>query len=221
MVVLPFVGAITSPQDFLSWYLTYSVPLWARSGVDCFYGGYYEHLTHYGLPVKGRKRSLLIARQLYFFLAARELGYESDEINRIIDHGEDFLLSRCITTSGVLIKSCDFDGSNVDPTANLYDASFAILALAKLYRRSADPEYESIAIVILSSLEKDSFGSYYDSSFPRNRLANPHMHLFEAFLDWFSLQTSNQLVWSASIAELLRVVTDHFFSSIHQWLLNH
>jgi len=82
-------------------------------------------------------------------------------------------------------------GQLIDDTPDLYDLSFALLALAWLYRSTLEKHYLVIAHQTLDFIESTlahPYGGFFSFAGDSNyRQQNPHMHLAEAMIAWMDL----------------------------------
>ncbi len=69
-------------KDPLSWLSERSMPIWLRRGFDTRVGGFVENLSWEGEPLKGPRRCMVQARQIFSFRAALSLGAVNDETAR-------------------------------------------------------------------------------------------------------------------------------------------
>jgi mannose/cellobiose epimerase-like protein (N-acyl-D-glucosamine 2-epimerase family) len=188
-----------------TWFLDQALPLWSRYGVDAQRGGFYERLHPSLIPSHEPRRARLVARQIYFFAAGGTLGWEGP-VDELIDQGYQFLRQHLLRSDGQVLASCTATGDIIDQRQLLYDVAFVLLALAKIaQRRPESVELESLARCIVAQLHPHPLGGYIDSIYPDLQCANPHMHLFEAFLAWSLLVGSADRFWwerAAALADL-------------------
>lgn len=211
-----------------SWFLDRSVPFWSQYGVDHSAGGFFEKLESAPpfTPTVEPRRARLVARQIYFFAVAESLGWEGPAED-IINHGFEFLNQYLLDSSGRISASCSHSGEIIDGRQHLYDVAFVLLALSRQAMRVSDPSgYEQLAIQIVTQLAANPYGGYIDEVTPSSQCANPHMHLFEAFLSWTIATNLQSQFWidrTELLAELacnvliqpdIDALPEHFD---HQW----
>lgn len=211
-----------------SWFLDQSVPFWSEFGVDHSAGGFFEKLDSIPpfSPTAEPRRARLVARQIYFFAVAESLGWKGPA-DDIINHGFEFLNQYLVSSSGRISASCSHSGEIIDGRQHLYDVAFVLLALSRQAMRVSEPSvYEELAIQIVTQLVANSYGGYVDEVTPGRQCANPHMHLFEAFLSWTTATDLKSQFWierTELLAELacstliqpdIDVLIEHFD---HQW----
>lgn len=174
---------------FLNWFCTQAMPLWTTAGVDLAQGGFAEKLDVHGQPVDEPRRTRVVARQLYVWAVAENLGWPHDT-SGLIAHGLDFLLTRLLQADGTFASSVTPQGQVVNPQFDLYEQAFALFAMATVYRRRPEAHAELLAVStrLLTALRAGwghPLGGFEESQPPTLPLrANPHMHLFEAALQW-------------------------------------
>ena len=211
-----------------SWFLDQSVPFWSQFGVDHSAGGFFEKLDSIPpfSPTAEPRRARLVARQIYFFAVAESLGWKGPA-DDIINHGFEFLNQYLVSSSGRISASCSHSGEIIDGRQHLYDVAFVLLALSMQAMRVSEPSvYEELAIQIVTQLVTNSYGGYIDEVTPSMQCANPHMHLFEAFLAWTTATDLKSQFWiertellaklacSSLIQPDIGVLPEHFD---HQW----
>ncbi len=202
---------IAAYKPLEAWLFHKALPLWADVGRDKS-GGFYEKITHAGVPTDDPRRTRLVARQIFAFAAAREMGWaglEEASCDDLIAHGLAFFHERCVAPSGLVYSVVRHDGPPPKPGFDSYDHAFALFALATAARAGHDaPQQEATARAMLAAM-KDGFAhpeaGFYEGQPPAGPLlANPHMHLFEAALEWLE-HLPGDAEWGAfadSLAEL-------------------
>jgi mannose-6-phosphate isomerase len=195
-------------EELRSWFLDQALPLWSRNGVDRQAGGFFEKLHPNLQPTAEPRRARLVARQIYWFAAGGELGWQGP-VDELIHHGFQFLTRHLISCEGEVRASCAADGGPLDIRQHLYDVAFVLLALAKIAkRRSGSAEMQLIARSIVGQLSPHPLGGYIDEITPEMQCANPHMHLFEAFLAWTTVPGATDCFWSHRAAALASLAMD-------------
>lgn len=190
-----------------------TLPFWARHGVDRDGGGFHERLDGERRPViRDGKRAMVQARQVYVFAQAALFG-RLDEGAGLARAGFDFLVRHCRHPEGGWRFRVARDGHPMDDTRDLYTQAFVLFALAWWHRLTADVAVRSLAEETLEYLDKamaHPAGGYHEGIDAAGRVTagvrrqNPHMHLFEALLEWHA--ASGDPVWlerAKPIAELM------------------
>ncbi|MHC5307595.1 AGE family epimerase/isomerase [Bartonella sp. LJL80] len=209
---MPQSGAYLSRVEH--WLFDETLPLWSTRGVD-EKGGFYEALGFDGLPLLRDKRMRTMARQIYAFAMAGEMGWDGP-FKALIDHGLDFIACNGRTSNGGWASVLGKEGGIIDDTEDSYDQSCVLLALAHAHRvghKQALP----MAMETFSFLDRclaDKHGrGFLENTHARAkdgfRRANPHMHLLESFMAWFEVTGDIGFLQRASrIVELFK---SHFF----------
>lgn len=181
-----------------------ALPLWARIGVDREYGGFLEEVDFRGEPTSvDFKRVRVTCRQIYVFSHAALLGWSEGAALSL--RGYDYLLRKARRADGGFVRLLTRQGDVKDATPDLYDISFALLALAWRYRLTGDEDVRSLAAETLTYVREhmrgpgEGFWQWLPPTGPR--LQNPHMHLteaclaaFEAFGEDIYLQQARDLI---------------------------
>lgn len=215
-----------------AWLRTDALPLWSERGVDRDCGGFYEKLTQGGTVVEEPRRTRLVARQIYVFATAGELGWQDNETSHdLMDHGLDFLINNCFTSSGTVHSAVDPRGQPLGSNFDLYDHAFALFGLAACARLGHHrASVVDLALGLVNAMVagwKHPIAGFEEAMPPREPLnSSSHMHLLEAFLEWEALDDND--FWhrlSDEIADLaLSKLMDPATGSIpehfnHDWSL--
>ena len=188
---LPPLAALKREHaDLTRWLFDHALPLWSERGVDVSAGGFYEKLAQDGSVIEEPRRTRLVARQIFVFATAAELGWpERNTANALVDHGLDFLLGKCLSDAGTVFSTVAPRGGPLNPDFDLYDHAFALFALATVarlgHRRTTMCDSGRTIREAMVAGWKHPASGFEESFPPREPLnANPHMHLLEAFLEW-------------------------------------
>jgi mannose/cellobiose epimerase-like protein (N-acyl-D-glucosamine 2-epimerase family) len=165
-----------------------ALPFWSLLGVypnGCFV----ERFDLAGNPVDpGFTRVRVQARQIYVYCHAHVAGLFA--LPQCFERAFDFFIrSAWLGADRGWARLITRDGALLNGSSDLYDISFALLALAWRHRVAPDPQCLKIAHATLDFLDahmKHPLGGYdndADRSLPRCQ--NPHMHLAEAMNAWF------------------------------------
>ncbi len=171
------------------WATTTLLPFWADVGFDTSLGSFREQLTPSGEPDHpGFTRLRVQARQTFVFADAHTRGAGPWALPAA--RAGYALLGRCRDPErGGYPTRLAPDGSTLDPTIDLYDQAFVLLACAAMYRATGEPEPLERTRALMTVLEQTmahDAGGYAEgigpaaSQLPRRQ--NPHMHLLEALL---------------------------------------
>ena len=208
-----------SPAHVERWVFASLLPFWRTRGVDSEAGGFHEKLDLDCRPiVRDGKRCMVQARQIYTFAQADMIG-ALDAGTDAAAVGRDFLLAHFAHPDGGWRFRVSRDGRPADDTRDLYTQAFVLFALSWLHR-TGDRDARAHADRTLAFLDDEMShpeGGYREAvggapkSSHGERRQNPHMHLFEALLDWH--EATDDRMWldrSRAMAELLdrRFVVD-------------
>lgn len=172
------------------WAVEKALPLWSGAGFDERWGGFHERLDLAGAPITDVPRRLMVqARQIYVYTHADLLGWWPDREGRL-DRAVATLIEKFHRADGEpgFVHSVFADGRVADATRDTYAHAFALFALGWSLRRRKDASLLSVVEETLSVLDRKlacAGGGGFETGAPlksRERLQNPHMHLFEAFL---------------------------------------
>ncbi|MEJ1118404.1 AGE family epimerase/isomerase [Phyllobacterium sp. CCNWLW109] len=213
---LPQVGAYGNRVRH--WLFDETLPLWSTVGVDTRHGGFHEAMSFDAIPINKTKRMRTMARQIYAFAVAKEMGWDGPA-HDLIEHGLSFI-TKGRTDRGGWVKTFNPDGSILDASEDTYDQSFVLLALAHAHK-AGHPQALRLATETFAFIDEYLADSRMTGflEMPDDkglRRSNPHMHLLEAFLAWYSA-TGNRdyLQRAARIVDLFR---HHMFDS-ETWTL--
>ena len=128
-----------SPSQALDWLCGAAFPLWLKHGVDWKNGAFHEELDPDTLaPRVAFRRLRVAARQVYSFAAAARMGIaRADEAVAL---GVDFLRHHARQADGGYATLFNLSNVPIDPTRDLYDHAFVLLAFAHAGERAAASE---------------------------------------------------------------------------------
>jgi mannose/cellobiose epimerase-like protein (N-acyl-D-glucosamine 2-epimerase family) len=178
-------GGEPAGQACLRWLTDQAWPLWLEHGVDWQRSAFHEHLDPASLRCAASFRRLRVAaRQTYVFSKAAR--HHIPHAKEAVALGLDFLQGPARLPDGGFAWRFDLDNQQIDPTLDLYDHAFVLLAFsaaaevvgAECVRADAVALVDHIA-VRFAHPQGGYRGSIPDAQL---RLQNPHMHLFEALL---------------------------------------
>lgn len=168
------------------WLLEQAFPLWLTKGVDWEHGGFFEDLDSAGKANAKNKRIRSVCRQIYVACVAHEL--KSPLALASIEHGLSFLESFARSADGGYYSTFDPHGAPLSQDIDTYDLSFVLFAFAHVYKQLRLDKARHSALELLAFIQqhlahdKGGFREGIPSRHPRRQ--NPHMHLFEACLEW-------------------------------------
>lgn len=204
--------------ELLHWFIEQAMPLWSTAGTDWSQGGFAEKLNAQGMPVDEPRRTRVVARQIYVFSVARKLGWQGDA-TRWVDHGLDFLLNRLKQADGTFASSVTPAGQVVNARFDLYEQAFGLFAMASAYRlrplasQGLQVTSERLLEALRQRWSHPQMG--FEESIPPGvpLRANPHMHLFEAALQWAEAQPHPDQRWGSLAEELAALALRHLIQS--------
>jgi mannose-6-phosphate isomerase len=178
-------SGLSCGQDGLRWLTDHAWPLWLEHGVDWRRHAFRENLDAASLECQASFRRLRVAaRQTYVFSKAASYGVPRAEEAVVL--GLDFLRARARLPDGGFAWRFDLDNRPIDPTRDLYDHAFVLLAFAAAAEVIGADGVHADAVAIIDYLATRFVhpGGGYRESIPAiaPRRQNPHMHLFEALL---------------------------------------
>ena len=184
-------GLVAACDALKGWLLRDAYPLWAELGPDRARGGWHDRLDLAGDPVLGPQRARVQARQAWTFAQAPALGW-AGPWREAMTWGLEALETRFRRPDGLYRSLAPPRGPPSDH-AELYDQAFVLLALSAAHQ-AGEPGANAAAESLLGRLAPHGGGGFKELSGDA-LLANPNMHLFEAFLSW--AQAGGGTVWSA------------------------
>ena len=169
------------------WMTGAALPLWCGPGHAGPGRGFIDDFDRAGRPAPEPRTAVLVqARQIYVYSHAALLGWPhglaaaGDALQLVQDHGW--------APGGGWVRSIGRAGGVADPTIDLYDNAFMLLALAWFARATGEATAIGWAHRTLDAIEArmrlgdtPGFANTWPEE-PGPRLQNPHMHLLEAML---------------------------------------
>lgn len=212
-------GAMVRP--FRNWLFETALPFWLDHGLDQDKGGFHEVLDFGGKNAGADKRLRTMARQIYVFAKAKEMGWTGDTV-LAVEHGLAFLNYTPTAHYGGWFKTFTASSEPLDRTEDVYDHAFVLLAASQALRAGFDAA-QPLARRVLSFLESmetrspdEAWNGYLeDGSGTLPRRSNPHMHLLEAFLAWH--EASGDALALSKASQIVSLLTEHF-SQQDDWL---
>ncbi|MBI3289039.1 MAG: AGE family epimerase/isomerase [Elusimicrobia bacterium] len=194
-----------------TWLSDHVFPLWTQSGISTD-GDFLEALSLDGEPIDLPRRAMVQARQIYAFRVGAALGAcPAARARVIVARAAARLIDRYSLASGAFIHSLGTDGSPRGKP-DLYTQAFALFGLANAYAVSPDEALKRRALAVLDYLQRErrALSAGY-TEFEGDELvlrSNPHMHLFEAALNWMQVDPSS--CWSDLAGEILHLCLGAF-----------
>lgn len=173
------------------WLWSDVMPGWAERAICPQSKGCVENLNLEGeAQTQENRRGRVAPRQLFSFARAKRLGWNPDQAaDQIIENALSFIEGPSRLEQGGWAHQFNADGSIADTRRDLYDHAFIALAGSEL-AALGDSRGEVLAqeaFATIDTLFADPVhGGWHDpETAPDCKLANPHMHLFEASLAHF------------------------------------
>ena len=186
-------------------------PRWTTGGRDPADGSFVESIAADGTPLDLPRRGRVTPRQIYALGRAPRFGWQGDVVS-IIDSAWNAYRSRYLRFDGLFRTLVSAHGAVLDDTALLYDQAFVILACAAASEVQPSGPWENLAESLMRRIEvilRAPGGGFWNGRVPaRVLLANPHMHLLEACLEWEAL--SREPTWTTLVNELVRLAVGRF-----------
>jgi mannose-6-phosphate isomerase len=193
------------------WLVQQAYPCWWSRGVDHAHGGFHESLRQDGQPSGEARRARLYPRQIYAFSLARELGWSGPAADAV-RQGLTALLAHYRRPDGLYRGLIAPGGAPLVERAVLYDQAFVLLGFAGAHKALGERSARDGAHELISRIEatlRNASGGFEESA-PRSLplLANSHMHLFEACLEW--MQQDDDRRWSELAEEIVELALRRF-----------
>ncbi len=210
-------------QEARSWLFEYALPLWWENGFDSANQCFHEKLSLDGTPFSAPRRLFVQARQTYVYARAGRLGW-SGPWREATRAGADVLLAHAIGDNGAPRHALDAQGKQSDNRADLYDLAFFLFALAEASSVLDEPELVSRATAVIAWLDANwalQQGGFDEGEIKKTppRRQNPHMHLFEAFLNLHT--ATGQLEYMERASAIAALFKTRFFDEKHGALPEH
>lgn len=216
MTATSLTKLVAEYDQLASWMHDKAFPLWATMGIHES-GVTWEALDFDGQPVASDAvRVRVIARQIFVFSLAYERGWQPERCREIVQHNFDALTQRCRRADGLPGKVFSLSSARlIDDTFCLYDAAFALLAMASATRvlgpDSTITSIDEVLAAMAQHVAREEGGYIEESVSSLTRLQNPHMHLFESLL---AIGEIGENPMASSIqARLLSFIQETFFDN--------
>ncbi len=195
------------------WLRDAALPLWWHKGADRVLGGFYETLDEAGEPSRQNRRARVIGRQIYVYACAHRSSLPGPW-RKAAEHGLSFMLNHFIRPDGLIRATLSPDGEPLNDDTALYDQAFCLFSLAAAASAGIDPEgcrsrAENLADVLESEWRLPA-GGFIEHDVQKYQ-ANPHMHLFEASLEWEAAGGGAR--WTRLADEIAGLALTHFIDA--------
>lgn len=217
----------TSPEAVAfckNWLKDDVIPLWTKNGIDKNNGSFYESLQDDGSPDRGPRRALVQCRQIYALTEAYNMQLiEKSMAQKIVSDAIHFLNQYYKKTGGNFSHAVDGQGEVSESQSELYTQAFILFALARAYKLLESSEIKSTALQLLRYLYTARSLPHGGFSELKNNVllfqSNPHMHLFEAAIEWIKIDSAPE--WKKLGQELFILATEKFIDSKTGFLAEH
>ncbi|CAN5281020.1 mannose-1-phosphate guanylyltransferase/mannose-6-phosphate isomerase [soil metagenome] len=196
------------------WLVEDALPLWWTKGADHEKGGFHELLAMDGSSPAGERRARVQGRQTFVYADAMIRGRPCPgEV--AVRQGLDYLYAKFLRPDGLMRSTVDANGAPTDETVTLYNQAFALFALSQAYAALGKPA----DLVEKAHALRRSIGSHlrarpggFREAGEHEFQSNPHMHTFEAALDWEALDP-DPAPWTALADEIAGLALTHFIDA--------
>ncbi len=219
---------ITPASDLIvfckNWLKMDVFPLWIKNGIDLHTGSFYESLAADGSAICGPRRALVQCRQIYAFTEAYKMQLiEKPQAVLIVSRALQFLDQFYKKPNGSYRHAVVGSGEVSESQSELYTQAFVLFALARAYELLKTQSIKVSALQLLQFLyseRKLAAGGF--TEIKNNVLlfqSNPHMHLFEAAIEWIKVDPAAE--WKKLGLELFTLSTNHFTDPKTGFLAEH
>lgn len=187
------------------WLRSAALPLWGTVGVDPANRGFREGLTPDGRPHDPTRRGRVQSRQAFVFATVAAEGFDGPWAD-VARQGFCWYMAHGRRADGLFVYATDTAGAVTEPTVNIYEQAFAMLAMSAL---GDDWEVPALQTLAAMDVMRHPAGGYREAS-GQPFQANCHMHLLETCLAWEAVGSDK--AWTARADELARFALDRFIA---------
>lgn len=207
----------SAAEKFENWLANALFPKWCKDGFDKN-GAALERFTEDGLPDwQADKRIRVQARQIFSLCYGQKNGFISSApeqvagINQFIDEVcADYL-------PGFYPMVIDANNKIKKDVSDLYDIAFFFLAFTWQYDVLNDTKAIEKANALATHLDEKlaaDNGGWLEGTYAHDiRRQNPHMHLFEAFMNLFLVTKDDR--WKTYANRIFDLFKAHFYDAKH------
>tara|TARA_R110000744_G_scaffold26786_3_gene65778 strand:+ start:21310 stop:22476 length:1167 start_codon:yes stop_codon:yes gene_type:complete len=200
-----------------NWLGKHTLPYWAENGFMPNGSAIEGFLANGQADVSANKRIRVQARQMFCCAYASKQGWLKDAMHKV-NQLDNFVQQHAqIDDSGMFSHILDNQDKVADPSVDLYDCAFFLLAYAWRYAVFNDLHALFKANQLIDSIEaklKGSSAGWLEGSYEYPwRRQNPHMHLFEAFLALY--QATRDAKWLGYAGEIFGLFENVFYDHEH------
>lgn len=210
---------LNRPNNFIqesdAWLANDVFPLWTARAVDATNGGFVESLDAQAAVVPGPRRAMVQARQIYAYTEALKLKIlNSEDVLSLIRKNCKFIENYSLP-NGAYLHAVTAAGEPVQLQSELYTQAFMLFGLARAYECLGDSDLKSRALKLISYLNRERKNNSGGFTEIKNEQvvyqSNPHMHLFEAVIEWIRIDTDP--VWKKIAHDMYHLCQTHFVNN--------
>ncbi len=214
--------------SYRNWLTEFVSPVWLKGSFDEKIGLFAENLDLTGSPVGNEYRSMVQARQIFSTHAFLKMGLAQSpsQANLLKEHGllsAQICVDKCQQSNGSYVQSIDSRYQVKNPEPVLYTQAFAIFGLAHAYQLSPDENFKAAAKRVVEYLRRErvvAAGGFSELIVGKTLYqSNPHMHLFEAAIEW--LEAAPEKIWEDLADELFALAKAKFYQDDSGALCEH
>ncbi|HEY7664500.1 MAG TPA: AGE family epimerase/isomerase [Xanthobacteraceae bacterium] len=208
--------ALSEATALRRWLFDEALPRWWKDGADRVGGGFHEAIGLDGTPLARPHRARVIARQAFAYSEAGRLGWDGPW-REAMGQALDYLHKHFVGADATVVSVVDLDGRVRDPSFDLYNQAFALLAYASGHAAFGEQGgWRQRAVALRATLERcyahpqGGFAEDLGKRLPRR--SNPHMHLLESALAWTALD-QNDPAWQRMADGLAVLASEKFIDA--------
>ncbi len=208
----PFTNII---QNSEAWLKNQVFPLWTKNAFDPETGAFIESLNAEGTAENSPRRAMVQARQIYAYTEAVKMNILSnDQAKAIIEKNLNFIKHYSLP-SGAYLHALDSKNNPVETQSELYTQAFMLFGLARAFEILQEPQIKDRALELVSYLKtqrKNPAGGFTEIKNSQIVFqSNPHMHLFEAVIEWIKIDSDG--IWKELASELYQLCKTKFVNN--------
>ncbi len=196
------------------WLTESVIPLWFTRGYDSASGSFVEAMTAQAEPLDLLdRRAMVQARQLYAVTEANKLGLLSDSTAReIVAKNIKFIIEKYKLPEGGFAHAVNSKLQISNSDVDLYTQAFVLFAMARAYELLNTKEIKLEALNLMEHLDRQrtlAEGGYTEIKSGKTLFqSNPHMHLYEALLEWVKVDKDSR--WFVSTQKIKELCLNKF-----------
>lgn len=190
-----------------AWLKDQVFPLWTKNAFDPVTGAFSESLDQKGLAEGAPRRALVQSRQIYAYTEAVKMNIlQKDQVSPIIKKNIEFIKNYSLP-SGAYLHALDIKNNPVETQSELYTQAFMLFGLARAFEILQDAQIKARALALvryLTTARNNKSGGF--TEIKNNKIvfqSNPHMHLFEAVIEWIKIDSDN--IWKEMATDIYQL----------------